>query len=94
MEHEKHHIIPYKTYLLILAILLVLTVVSVAVTQINLGALTISMALFIACIKSALVLIIFMHLKDDNKMYSFMALGVILLIGVLIFITFLDYIYR
>lgn len=94
MENEKHHIISYKTYLFILAVLLVLTGISVAVTQINLGTLTVTMALFIAGVKSALVLAIFMHLRFDNKMYTFMAIGVILLIGVLIFITFLDYLYR
>ena len=94
MENEKHHIVPYKTFLLILAVLLVLTGVSVAVTQINLGTLTVTMALAIAGVKSALVLSIFMHLRFDNKMYSFMAIGVIFLIGVLIFITFLDYPYR
>jgi cytochrome c oxidase subunit 4 len=94
MENEKHHIIPYKTYLLILAVLLVLTGISVSVTQINLGTLTVTMALVIAGIKSSLVLSIFMHLRFDNKIYSFMAIGVILLIGVLIFITFLDYLYR
>ncbi len=94
MENEKHHIVSYSTYLLILALLLVLTVVSVAVTQINLGTLTVTIALFIAGIKSALVLAIFMHLKFDNKMYAFMAIGVVLLIGIMIFITFLDYLYR
>jgi len=94
MENEKHHIVSYSTYLLILAVLLVLTVVSVAVTQINLGTLTVTIALFIASIKSALVLGIFMHLKFDNKMYAFMAIGVVLLIGIMIFITFLDYLYR
>jgi cytochrome c oxidase subunit 4 len=94
MENEKHHIVPYKTYLLILAVLLVLTGISVAVTQINLGTLTVTIALLIAAVKSTLVLAIFMHLKFDNKMYAFMAIGVVLLIGVLIFITFLDYFYR
>jgi cytochrome c oxidase subunit 4 len=94
MENEKHHIVPYSTYLLILAGLLILTGVSVAVTQINLGAVTVTIAMLIAAVKSSLVLSIFMHLRFDNKMYTFMAIGVILLIGVLIFITFLDYLYR
>jgi cytochrome c oxidase subunit IV len=94
MENEKHHIIPYKTYLWILAALLILTGTSVSVTQINLGTLTVTIALLIAAVKSSLVLTIFMHLRFDNKMYTFMAIGVVLLIGVLIFITFLDYLYR
>jgi len=94
MENEKHHIIPYSTYLLVLAGLLVLTGISVAVTQINLGTLTVTIALLIAAIKSSLVLAIFMHLRFDNKMYALMAIGVVLLIGIMIFITFLDYLYR
>jgi len=94
MDNEKPHIVPYKTYILVLAGLLVLTGISVSVTQINLGTLTVTIALLIAALKSSLVLSIFMHLKFDNKMYSFMAIGVVLLIGVMIFITFLDYLYR
>jgi len=94
MENEKHHIVPYSTYLLILAVLLILTGISVAVTHINLGTLTVTVALLIAAVKSSLVLAIFMHLKFDNKMYSLMAIGVVLLIGIMIFITFLDYLYR
>jgi cytochrome c oxidase subunit 4 len=66
----------------------------VAVTRINLGTLTVTIALLIAVVKSSLVLGIFMHLKFDNRMYSFMAIGVSLLIGIMIFITFLDYLYR
>ncbi len=94
LENEKHHIVPYSTYLLILTGLLVLTMISVAVTQINLGTLTVTIALLIAGVKSSLVLAIFMHLKFDNKMYALMAIGVVLLIGIMIFITFLDYLYR
>jgi cytochrome c oxidase subunit 4 len=94
MENEKHYIIPYKTILLVLAGLLVLTGISVSATQINLGTLTVTVALVIAAVKSSLVLSIFMHLRFDNKMFALMATGVILLIGVMIFITFLDYLYR
>jgi cytochrome c oxidase subunit 4 len=94
MENEKQHIIPYKTILLVLAGLLVLTGISVSATQINLGTLTVTIALVIAAVKSSLVLSIFMHLRFENKMFALMATGVILLIGVMIFITFLDYLYR
>ena len=94
MENEKHHIVPYSTFLLVLFGLLILTGISVAVTHINLGVLTVTIALFIAAVKSSLVLSIFMHLKFENRMYSLMAIAVILLIGIVIFITFLDYLYR
>ena len=94
MEHANHHIVPYKVYFLILGILVILTGISVAVTQIDLGALTIGIALLLATIKSSLVLIYFMHLKFENSFFTFMVIGVILLLGLVIFVTFLDYLYR
>ena len=56
MENEKNHIIPYRTFLYVLAILIVLTLISVTLTQISLGALTVAIALLIAAIKSSFVL--------------------------------------
>jgi cytochrome c oxidase subunit 4 len=94
MENEKTHIVPYRTFLLVLAVLITLTLVSVAVTQIYLGTMTVVIALVIAAIKSSFVLRIFMHLKFENKMFTIMALAVIVVICVVIFITLLDYLYR
>jgi len=94
MEHEKNHIVPYRTFLIVLAILLVLTLVSVAVTTIYLGALTVFIALLIATIKSTFVLRVFMHLKFDNKMFTFMVAGVFILLALVIIVTLSDYIFR
>jgi cytochrome c oxidase subunit 4 len=94
MEHEKNHIIPYRTFLYVLALLVTLTLTSVAITQIYLGTFTVVLALLIATIKSSFVLRIFMHLKFENRMFSIIVLAVVLLISVVIIITFLDYLYR
>jgi cytochrome c oxidase subunit IV len=94
MENEKDHIIPYRTFLYILALLVALTLTSVAITQIYLGTLTVVMALVIAAIKSSFVLRIFMHLKFENKMFSVAVIAVVLILSVVIIITFLDYLYR
>jgi cytochrome c oxidase subunit 4 len=94
MENEKAHIIPYRTFLYVLALLIALTLTSVAVTQIYLGTLTVTIALVIAVIKSSFVLRIFMHLKFENKIYSFAVIAVILILCLVIIITLLDYIYR
>jgi cytochrome c oxidase subunit 4 len=94
MENEKNHIVPYRTFLVVLAVLISLTLISVSVTEIYLGTLTVFIALLIAAIKSSFVLRIFMHLKFENKMFTTMVIAVILLIGVVIFITLLDYLYR
>jgi caa(3)-type oxidase subunit IV len=78
----------------VLAILIVLTLVSVILTQISLGALTVAIALLIAAIKSSFVLSIFMHLRFESKMLILMVIAVIVIIGAVIFITLLDYLYR
>jgi len=94
MENENHHIIPYRTLLYVLALLITLTLISVVLTQISLGTLTVAIALLIAAVKSSFVLRIFMHLKFENRFLSSMVIAVILIIGAVIFITLLDYIYR
>jgi cytochrome c oxidase subunit IV len=94
MENGKNHIIPYSTFLLVLAGLITLTLISVGVTQIYLGPLTVFIALLIAGIKSSFVLRIFMHLKFESKMLVIMVIAVILVVSAVIFITLLDYLYR
>ncbi len=94
MSQEKTHIIPYKTYVYVLLVLLCLTFISVAVTSIELGTLTVTVALVLASIKSFLVLSYFMHLRFDQKIYAIMVTGILLIIIIVILITFLDYYYR
>jgi cytochrome c oxidase subunit 4 len=94
MENEKHHIIPYRTLISVLGVLITLTLISVLLTQISLGTLTVTIALLIAAVKSSFVLRIFMHLKFENRFISSMVIAVILIISAVIFITMLDYIYR
>ncbi len=93
-EHENSHIIPYRTFLIILVILIVLALTSVTLTQIYLGTLTVALALIIAVIKSSLVLRYFMHLKFESRMFTIGVISVALLISSVIIITFLDYLYR
>jgi cytochrome c oxidase subunit 4 len=94
MENEKTHIIPYRSLLYVLALLIAMTLTSVAITRIYLGPLTVSLALLIAAFKSSFVLRIFMHLKFEKKMFSFAVIAVVLILCAVIVITFLDYLYR
>lgn len=93
-ENDKSHIIPYSTFITVLVILIVLALISVAATQIYLGTFTVAVALIIAVIKSSLVLRYFMHLKFESKMFTIGVIAVAMLIGSVIIITFLDYLYR
>jgi len=94
MDDEKTHIIPYRTFLLVLSVLITLTLTSVAVTHFYFGTITVGIALLIATVKSSFVLRIFMHLKFDNKLFSTVVILVLLLITAVIIITMLDYLYR
>ncbi len=94
MSDTTHHIVPYRTFGLVLVLLLILTGTSVLVTQIELSRWASVVALLLASTKSAFVLAIFMHLKFDQKIFKIMAILIILLVGVVIFITFLDYAFR
>lgn len=94
MSDNSHHIVAYRTYALILLLLLVLTGTSVAVTQIQLSKWATLVALLLASAKSSVVLAIFMHLKFDQRIYKFMAIFVVLVITAVIVLTFFDYLFR
>lgn len=66
---SNHPVMRFKTYLNVLFLLLFLTVVTVAVAQINFGMFNVVIAMVIATIKAAFVLLYFMHLKYDDKLY-------------------------
>ena len=94
MENEKHHIVPYSTYIIILLLLLLFTSLSIAITHIELGSYTVAGALIFAAIKSSLVLTYFMHLKFDKPYIRIMVGFVLAIFFAVIIITFLDYYFR
>lgn len=94
MKHDDKHISSYQSLVVVLAILLVLTTISVLITGFHLGALTVAVALIIASIKVAIVLINFMHLKFESMFLRLAVSGVFLLFAVVVVITFIDYFFR
>ncbi|HSH19101.1 MAG TPA: cytochrome C oxidase subunit IV family protein [Draconibacterium sp.] len=94
MSEEKHHVVPYRVYIIVLLALLALTFLSIGITSIELGAYTVAGAILFACIKSFLVLTYFMHLKYDKKYIVAMVVFVFAIFTVVLIITFLDYYYR
>ena len=83
------HIIPFKVYIKVLSALLVLTVITVAVAQVDFGVLNAVIAMGIATVKAALVLLYFMHLKYDDQTYLVIFLaGVFFLVVIFLFCEF------
>jgi cytochrome c oxidase subunit 4 len=94
MNAETTHIVSYRTYGLVLISLLALTFITITVTWIDLSALTVFIALFIASAKSSLVLTYFMHLKFESRLFRVFVVMVLLIYVLVILLTFLDYLAR
>ncbi len=84
------HVSSMKTYLGVGAALLVLTVVTVAVSFVDLGGFNVVVALLIASIKGTLVVLFFMHLLHDNKLYLTIFISALIFLFILIIFTMFD----
>lgn len=94
MSEQNHEPVLYRTFILIWIALLVLTVVTVGVAQLDLGALNIWVALTVASFKSALVLLVFMHLRQESLLFKIGLLTMIVILAIFIGLTFTDVLYR
>ena len=93
-----HHIISVSTYIKIFAVLIGLTVLTVAVatpvTGVSFGALNALIAFGIASVKAALVLGFFMHLKYDDMMNRVIFGCAVMFLLLLWFVSILDIVTR
>lgn len=94
MANNKTHTIEYNDLIKNLILLLFLTVVTVFITSLELGAFTVTGALLIASTKVYFVLANFMHLKYESILLKILVAMVFVLFALIIVITFIDYAYR
>ena len=94
MSEEAHAPVSYRTFIIVWALLLVLTATTVAVSRIHLGPLNIWVALGIASVKSALVIFFFMHLKYERLIFKLFLLMALVTLAIFIGLTFFDVLYR
>ena len=90
MDGHKIHITPIKTYLAIATLLLILTIITVAVSFVDLGAYNVTVALAIASVKALLVAFFFMHLFYDNKIYLIIFSMALLFLTIFLTLTMFD----
>jgi len=81
----------YGIYILVWLALLILTALTVTVSGINFGAITIATALVIASVKSYLVLTIFMHLRLEMRAFRLFVIIALLFIIICFVLLFADY---
>ncbi|AUX26197.1 cytochrome c oxidase subunit IV [Sorangium cellulosum] len=84
------HVLPLKVYIATWLALLVLTVVTVAVSYVDLGAANLAVAMLIASMKAGVVALIFMHLKWDLKFHTLIFLSSLIFLAIFIGFTMFD----
>ena len=88
------HITSVRTYVVVFAALMVLTVVTVTVAFQNLGVLNDIAALTIAVMKTTLVVLYFMHIRHSSALSKLVAAAGFLWLIILIAFTMSDYLTR
>ena len=87
--HE--HIDTVKTYVGILVVLLIATVLTTVVAFVDLGPFSVVVALTIACVKMLLVALFFMHIRHSSKLTKLVVLGGLLWLAILLMLTMTDF---
>lgn len=94
MDQHKTHISSYISHARVLAALLTLTLITVLLTWLDLGVLTIAVTLLVASIKAFIVLTWFMHLKFESAFTRWIVTGTFVLFILILIVTFFDYSFR
>jgi len=90
-HHEEHeHTTPYKTYVFVWIVLMILTILTVEISRYHFGDLNIVIAMAIASVKAGVVALWFMHLKHEDSITWVFALYPLFLLGLLIGLTSVD----
>jgi caa(3)-type oxidase subunit IV len=93
-DHAGHHILSDKTAFNTWIGLLVLTFITVAVAQIDLGALNFTVAMLVASVKASIVCMFFMGLKYDDKENTVIFSTSLIFLSVFMILTFGDLLTR
>jgi cytochrome c oxidase subunit IV len=88
------HIHPVRMYVSVFVGLLVLTVLTVLAAEFDLGPLNIFVALAIATVKTLLVVLFFMHVKESSGLTKLFVVAGFFWMAILFGLTFSDYISR
>jgi cytochrome c oxidase subunit IV len=83
----EHHVHPKRFYVFTFLALIVFTVITTAVAFVDLGYLNTVVALVIAVCKATLVVLFFMHLKEQTGVTRIVILAALLWLALLIGIT-------
>ncbi len=89
-HHGGVHILPLRKYLLVGAVLFLLTGLTVLASQQDFGGMNLVIALVIAAGKGTLVVLYFMHLRYDNRFFGIIFVTTVFLLAAFIIFTMFD----
>ena len=93
-EAHEHHVLPDSLFIKVWVGLLILTGITVAGSVYFPGKIGILVAMIVTPIKATLILMYFMHLKYEKKVFTIMFLVAVGILAVFIGLTFFDYLLR
>ena len=91
---NENHITGYDVYAKVMITLLLLTTLTILVPYVNLSALTVFIALFIAATKGGIVMTWFMHLRTEILLIKILVFFILIVYAIVILLTFSDYLLR
>ena len=94
MSKTAHHILPVSICLRVFFSLLVLTVITVAAAQVDLGFMNFTLAMLIATVKAAFVVFFFMGLKYDSNENRTIFFSSFVFVAIFIVLTYSDVLFR
>jgi cytochrome c oxidase subunit IV len=89
--HPHVHVTPLSTYLIVFALLMVMTALTVAVAYIDVGPLNTVIALSIASFKATIVILYFMHVKHASRLTKLLVVTGLFFLAILLGETMIDY---
>lgn len=91
---EDHVVVPYRTYVNVWLALVTLTGITVGAAYTDLKHLAIFTAILIASVKCLLVILYFMHIRFEARIFTWMLVAIFGTYAIFLILTFADYSFR
>ncbi|MDP9380830.1 MAG: cytochrome C oxidase subunit IV family protein [Chloroflexota bacterium] len=94
-DHEEHHVIPPRNYVIVFGLLVVLTILTVLAANFQFGGLLNEVvALGIATMKASLVILFFMHVRYSTPLLRLVVAAGFIFFGIMVLFTMADFVSR
>ncbi len=84
------HVVSSQVFLNVLVALLILTIITVAISRFDFGSGNMIMAMAVAALKASLVMAVFMHLRWDTPINNIFFLSAFVILSLLFLFSFAD----